>query len=269
MWQILWQCYIYSSDCDINGDCWVWISFDLRLTPFDLLFYPKVTQNKLNTSIYKVTKTRIFSNFSEIKISFTNGSFWVSKICLNWILEHQKNFHPFLRDIGRDDFFQIFGFFEILEFWKKFQNNKIIFDRLNFWIIFYWGNYSRISFFSIQECSTNYYGVFKTWIWRRTNAKSEWPFNFLTGELWRHQCDVINVTSFMWRHLFLVIWIQHFHKNRSKFIPYFCKGDISLYPRGLFLVPPINNSPKVIVPPIQPFFQSQPPTQHEKVSFNG
>lgn len=61
------------------------------------------------------------------------------------------------------------------------------------------------------------------------------------------------MTSFLWRHLFWVIWIQHFCKNRSKFIPYFCKGDISLYPGGLFLVPPINSSPKVIVPPIQPF----------------
>ena len=269
MWQILWQCYIYSSDCDINGDCWVWISFDLRLTPFDLLFYPKVTQNKLNTSIYKVTKTRFFSNFSEIKISFTNGSFWVSKICLNWILEHQKNFHPFLRDIGRDDFFQIFGFFEILEFWKKFQNNKIIFDRLNFWIIFYWGNYSRISFFSIQECSTNYYGVFKTWIWRRTNAKSEWPFNFLTGELWRHQCDVIGydviyVTSFVLSHL-----NSAFLQKSLQIDPLFLQRRYKSLSEGIIPCPPINNSPKVIVPPIQPFFQSQPPTQHEKVSFNG
>ena len=32
--------------------------FDLRLTSFDPIFYPKVTQNKLNTSIHKVTKTK-------------------------------------------------------------------------------------------------------------------------------------------------------------------------------------------------------------------
>ena len=114
MWQITWQCYIYSSQSMVTVE----FGFHLtsgwpHLTSCFIQKWPKINSIRQYT---KRPKLEFFWIFQKLKFR--------TKMCLNRILEHQKNFHPFLRDIGRDDFFQIFGFFEILEFWKKFQNNR-------------------------------------------------------------------------------------------------------------------------------------------------
>ena len=154
------------------------------------MFITSKRQPKINSirQYTKWPKLEIFSNFWKIKISLKNAlelNFGTSKEFSSLFTWHWAR--------------SIFSNFWI--FWNSwiFKNSKIIeivFDR------FFGSSFIEaiIQEFhcSIQECSTNYYGVFKTWIWRRTNAKSELPFNFLTLELWRHRdvtrYDVIYVT---------------------------------------------------------------------------
>ena len=172
-----------------------------RLTSCFIQKWPKINSIRQYTKWPKLEFFRIFQ-----KLAFRSKIAHFESQKFAWIQfwNIKRIFIPFYVTLGEMIFSKFLDFLKFLNFEKKFQNNKIIFDRLNFWIIFYWGNYSRISFFSIQECSTNYYGVFK--IWRRTNAKFELPFNFfergiMTSLVWR---------NLIWRHFYDVIYSESF-----------------------------------------------------------
>ena len=152
-----------------------------HLTSCFIQKWPKINSIRQYT---KWPKLEFFRIFQKLKFRSKMAHFESQKCAWIEFWNIKRIFIPFYVTLGEMIFSKFLDFLKFLNFEKNSKIIEIIFDRLNFWIIFYWGNYSRISFFSIQECSTNYYGVFK--IWRRTNAKSEWPFNFLTGELWRH-----------------------------------------------------------------------------------
>ena len=100
-----------------------------HLTSCFIQKWPKINSTRVVDQSLDFFRKSKSPNFWKIKFSFKIVSFWVLKMCLNWIL---KEFGHFYVTLGGFIFSQIFGLFEIQEFSKIHKNSKII---KSFWSV--------------------------------------------------------------------------------------------------------------------------------------